>query len=176
MLHQRVVATGSWIGRTLAEDARLRQSLNDHLESAARSAAPEFAAVPDPAHLRHRASNWDSKEMSEQIELNIGKDLQFIRINGTIVGGHDRRGAVPGVAIAGLDRHGGTCRLGQAHFGAMASRTRPAATTSDAEMRRAPKPSRRKIEPMQAANTTLVSRSATTCAIGAIDMATSAIA
>jgi uncharacterized membrane-anchored protein YjiN (DUF445 family) len=25
--------------------------------------------------------------MSEQIELNIGKDLQFIRINGTIVGG-----------------------------------------------------------------------------------------
>jgi uncharacterized membrane-anchored protein YjiN (DUF445 family) len=31
--------------------------------------------------------NWDSAEMSEQIELNIGKDLQFIRINGTIVGG-----------------------------------------------------------------------------------------
>jgi uncharacterized membrane-anchored protein YjiN (DUF445 family) len=25
--------------------------------------------------------------MSEQIELNIGKDLQFIRINGTVVGG-----------------------------------------------------------------------------------------
>jgi len=25
--------------------------------------------------------------MSRQIELNIGKDLQFIRINGTIVGG-----------------------------------------------------------------------------------------
>jgi uncharacterized membrane-anchored protein YjiN (DUF445 family) len=25
--------------------------------------------------------------MSEQIELNIGKDLQYIRINGTIVGG-----------------------------------------------------------------------------------------
>jgi len=25
--------------------------------------------------------------MSQQIELNIGKDLQFIRINGTLVGG-----------------------------------------------------------------------------------------
>jgi uncharacterized membrane-anchored protein YjiN (DUF445 family) len=25
--------------------------------------------------------------MSRQIELNIGKDLQYIRINGTIVGG-----------------------------------------------------------------------------------------
>jgi uncharacterized membrane-anchored protein YjiN (DUF445 family) len=31
--------------------------------------------------------SWDSKEMSHQIELNIGKDLQYIRINGTIVGG-----------------------------------------------------------------------------------------
>lgn len=86
VLHQRVVATGSWIGRTLAEDARLRQSLNDHLESAARSAAPEFAQFLTK-HISDTVRNWDSKEMSEQIELNIGKDLQFIRINGTIVGG-----------------------------------------------------------------------------------------
>ena len=86
VLHQRVVATGSWVGRTLAEDARLRQSLNDHLESAARSAAPEFAQFLT-RHISDTVRNWDSKEMSEQIELNIGKDLQFIRINGTIVGG-----------------------------------------------------------------------------------------
>lgn len=86
VLHQRIVATGSWIGRTLAEDARLRQSLNDHLESAARSAAPEFAQFLTK-HISDTVRNWDSKEMSEQIELNIGKDLQFIRINGTIVGG-----------------------------------------------------------------------------------------
>ena len=86
VLHKRVVATGSWVGRTLAEDARLRQSLNDHLESAARSAAPEFAQFLTK-HISDTVRNWDSKEMSEQIELNIGKDLQFIRINGTIVGG-----------------------------------------------------------------------------------------
>ncbi len=30
---------------------------------------------------------WDGKEASEKIELHVGKDLQFIRINGTIVGG-----------------------------------------------------------------------------------------
>lgn len=86
VLHQRVVATGTWVGRTLAEDARLRQSLNDHLESAARSAAPEFAQFLTK-HISDTVRNWDSKEMSQQIELNIGKDLQFIRINGTIVGG-----------------------------------------------------------------------------------------
>jgi uncharacterized membrane-anchored protein YjiN (DUF445 family) len=86
VLHQRVMATGTWIGRTLADDARLRQSLNDHLETAARSAAPEFAEFLT-RHISDTVKNWDSKEMSEQIELNIGKDLQFIRINGTIVGG-----------------------------------------------------------------------------------------
>jgi uncharacterized membrane-anchored protein YjiN (DUF445 family) len=86
VLHQRVVATGIWVGRTLADDERLRQSLNDHLESAARSAAPEFAEFLT-RHISDTVKNWDSQEMSEQIELNIGKDLQFIRINGTIVGG-----------------------------------------------------------------------------------------
>ena len=32
-------------------------------------------------------SNWKSRELSEKLELEVGKDLQFIRVNGTIVGG-----------------------------------------------------------------------------------------
>ena len=31
--------------------------------------------------------NWQGKELSQKMELEVGKDLQFIRINGTIVGG-----------------------------------------------------------------------------------------
>lgn len=31
--------------------------------------------------------NWEGKELSEKLELEVGKDLQFIRVNGTIVGG-----------------------------------------------------------------------------------------
>ncbi len=31
--------------------------------------------------------NWEGKELSHKLELEVGKDLQFIRINGTIVGG-----------------------------------------------------------------------------------------
>ena len=34
-----------------------------------------------------RVKKWKAREMSDQIELHIGRDLQFIRINGTIVGG-----------------------------------------------------------------------------------------
>jgi uncharacterized membrane-anchored protein YjiN (DUF445 family) len=30
---------------------------------------------------------WDPGEVSEKMELEIGRDLQYIRINGTLVGG-----------------------------------------------------------------------------------------
>ncbi len=30
---------------------------------------------------------WEGKELSDKLELEVGKDLQFIRINGTLVGG-----------------------------------------------------------------------------------------
>lgn len=32
-------------------------------------------------------SGWEGKELSDKLEVEVGKDLQFIRINGTLVGG-----------------------------------------------------------------------------------------
>ena len=86
ILHAKITAAGQWLGKTLAEDASLRQSLNQHMEDAAKKMAPDFAHFLT-VHIRDTVKSWDSKEMSHQIELNIGKDLQYIRINGTIVGG-----------------------------------------------------------------------------------------
>ena len=86
VLHRRVAGAGAWVGKVLQEDERLRASLNVHLESAARGAGPEFAQFLTK-HIADTVKNWDSRDMSAQVELNIGKDLQFIRINGTIVGG-----------------------------------------------------------------------------------------
>jgi uncharacterized membrane-anchored protein YjiN (DUF445 family) len=37
--------------------------------------------------IAHTVSAWDPDETSRRIELQIGRDLQFIRINGTLVGG-----------------------------------------------------------------------------------------
>ncbi len=85
-LRKRIVATGAWVGRMLAEDPVLRASLNANLELAARGAAPEFAGFLT-RHIADTVKNWDSGEMSRQVEINIGKDLQYIRINGTVVGG-----------------------------------------------------------------------------------------
>jgi uncharacterized membrane-anchored protein YjiN (DUF445 family) len=86
VLRGRIVATGAWVGRMLADDPQLRASLNDNLELAARGAAPELAGFLT-RHIADTVKHWDSGQMSEQVELNIGKDLQYIRINGTIVGG-----------------------------------------------------------------------------------------
>lgn len=86
IFHQKIIGAGLWIGTTLANDPALRTSLNDHMEDAARKMAPDFAHFLT-THISDTVKNWDSTDMSKQIELNIGKDLQFIRINGTIVGG-----------------------------------------------------------------------------------------
>lgn len=83
---QRIASAGQWFGETLVADSALRTSLNEHLEQAARKVAPEFAAFLT-RHISDTVKSWDARDMSQQIELNIGKDLQFIRVNGTLVGG-----------------------------------------------------------------------------------------
>lgn len=85
-LHAKVAATGRWLGETLAADADLRASLNGHLEEAARAMAPDFAGYLTE-HIRDTVRNWDARETARLIELKIGKDLQAIRINGTVIGG-----------------------------------------------------------------------------------------
>ena len=37
--------------------------------------------------ISNTVGNWEGKELSRKLELEVGKDLQFIRITGTIVGG-----------------------------------------------------------------------------------------
>ena len=37
--------------------------------------------------IEHTVSNWDPRETSKRLELAVGRDLQFVRINGTLVGG-----------------------------------------------------------------------------------------
>jgi uncharacterized membrane-anchored protein YjiN (DUF445 family) len=39
------------------------------------------------ALISQTVGNWEGKDLSKKLELEVGKDLQFIRINGTLVGG-----------------------------------------------------------------------------------------
>jgi uncharacterized membrane-anchored protein YjiN (DUF445 family) len=72
-------------GRRLGSDPRLQESLERVLESGARRLADQFH--DELAGLvTGTIERWDAAETSTQLELLLGRDLQFIRINGTVVG------------------------------------------------------------------------------------------
>ena len=81
-----VSSMGKWLGMSLAGAAALRVRLNVRLELWAAQWAPDVAqSVAE--HIRATVQRWDAQEMAQLVEQHIGSDLQYIRINGTIVGG-----------------------------------------------------------------------------------------
>ncbi len=86
VLARQVGKLGLWLGESLAGDAALRQSFNDRLEHWVQGLAPDVSAFI-AQHIEDTVRRWDAEEMTDLIEVNIGKDLQYIRINGTVVGG-----------------------------------------------------------------------------------------
>jgi len=70
----------------LQEYARLRATINRF----ARRAAVGTAADYGDSIVRlvsETIRGWDANTITRRIENAVGRDLQFIRINGTIVGG-----------------------------------------------------------------------------------------
>lgn len=74
------------LGTNLTQDGELSRAFNSHIGEAAKYMAPELADFLT-RHIRDTINSWDEHEMARQIELNIGRDLQKVRINGTLVGG-----------------------------------------------------------------------------------------
>jgi uncharacterized membrane-anchored protein YjiN (DUF445 family) len=84
-LHHRLASALASAGQRLETDARLSGSVDRMAESAARSVAVQFH--DELAGLvTGTIERWDASETSSQLELLLGRDLQFIRINGTVVG------------------------------------------------------------------------------------------
>jgi uncharacterized membrane-anchored protein YjiN (DUF445 family) len=70
----------------LRSDAALRDRLDKTAADVAVFAVDRYGAELT-AVITHTIERWDGKEAARRIELHVGRDLQFIRINGTIVGG-----------------------------------------------------------------------------------------
>ncbi|MYM34817.1 DUF445 family protein [Duganella sp. FT94W] len=85
-LRDAVTQGANWLSEELLRHPAMRASLNQHLAGMARTLAPAFSSFLT-RHISDTVKAWDNQDMSRQIELNIGKDLQFIRVNGTLVGG-----------------------------------------------------------------------------------------
>ena len=83
---RNVRAMGLWLGQSLAQDAPLRQALNARLQDWVRGLAPDVSQFV-AQHIQDTVQRWDAQELADVVELHIGKDLHYIRINGTLVGG-----------------------------------------------------------------------------------------
>jgi uncharacterized membrane-anchored protein YjiN (DUF445 family) len=84
-LRRRLARALAAAGRRLGSDQVLQDSLARVVESATRNLADQFH--DELAGLvTGTIQRWDASETSTQLELLLGRDLQFIRINGTVVG------------------------------------------------------------------------------------------
>ena len=70
----------------LTTDEVLRDRMDGLAADAAVFAVERYGAELTTV-ITHTIERWDGKEAARRIELHVGRDLQFIRINGTIVGG-----------------------------------------------------------------------------------------
>ena len=85
-LRRRIQQTAMAFGTALSEDATLRAKVDRWIENAAAYIIDAYRhEVADL--IETTVARWDADEASHRIELQVGRDLQFIRINGTIVGG-----------------------------------------------------------------------------------------
>ena len=85
-LRESVARAAMAAGQRLHDDPALVRSAEEIVESAVRFVAERFH--DDLAQLiSGTIARWDAEETSRRLELLLGRDLQFIRINGTVVGG-----------------------------------------------------------------------------------------
>ena len=82
---QAMLGTRS-LGEKLLADAAMRDWINEQLQIAAPRWIERYRE-DIRRYIVARVGDWNAAEMTRELELNIGRDLQFIRINGTLVGG-----------------------------------------------------------------------------------------
>jgi uncharacterized membrane-anchored protein YjiN (DUF445 family) len=74
------------LGQRMASDERIHAAINGSVRIAAlRIIAPRRAEIG--AFITQVVERWDTETLVNRIELQVGRDLQYIRINGTVVGG-----------------------------------------------------------------------------------------
>lgn len=85
-LRRRIAAALADLGHALAERPELKRELNAWLRDTLLYVVTRYS-TPIGSIVSETVKGWDAKETSARVELQVGRDLQFIRINGTLVGG-----------------------------------------------------------------------------------------
>ncbi|MCG7596566.1 DUF445 domain-containing protein [Mycobacterium sp. PSTR-4-N] len=84
-LRARIADTVVRIGESLRDDAALRDKVDNWVVRGAQHLVSQYGAEITTI-ITDTIERWDADEASRRIELHVGRDLQFIRINGTVVG------------------------------------------------------------------------------------------
>jgi len=82
----RIAAVIAGLGAALTTNQGLKDSLNEHLEALVLRYGDTLRTAI-AGHISGTMQQWESDDYTDEIELSIGSDLQFIRMNGTLVGG-----------------------------------------------------------------------------------------
>jgi uncharacterized membrane-anchored protein YjiN (DUF445 family) len=93
-LRLRVRGLVADLGRRLADDGALRGKVDGWVGDAAAHVVVNYRGELTTT-ISQTVRRWDGHEAARRIELQVGRDLQFVRVNGTVVG-----------ALVGLVLHG----------------------------------------------------------------------
>jgi len=85
-IRRRIASMAAALGQRLQGDEAIRRWINEQIEAAAPLAIERYRE-DIRRYIVERVAQWNTEEMTAELERNIGRDLQFIRVNGTLVGG-----------------------------------------------------------------------------------------
>jgi uncharacterized membrane-anchored protein YjiN (DUF445 family) len=86
VLHQQLTRMFVEAGEALAGDAELRSEINQGLVAILRTVVAEQKSGVS-TFIADQMKAWDMQQLISLIEVNVGKDLQYIRFNGSLIGG-----------------------------------------------------------------------------------------
>ena len=86
VLHTHLCGLLIEAGRKLADDPRLRAHINRGMVAVLENYVEDHKGGA-ATFIAEQIKAWDMDQLIRLIEINVGKDLQFIRFNGAIVGG-----------------------------------------------------------------------------------------
>ena len=84
------------MGSSLEQDPRIRSAINQFVRRAAAGMAQSYGSSIVKL-VSETIRSWDARTVTARLEAAVGRDLQYIRINGTLVGG------LVGLVIHALD-------------------------------------------------------------------------
>lgn len=84
-LRRKVGENVQQLGERLRDDAEMRAKVDGWIDRGVRYLVANYAGEITTL-VTDTVAKWDAEEASKKIELQVGRDLQFIRINGTVVG------------------------------------------------------------------------------------------